>query len=301
MSSYRGRFAPSPTGPLHFGSLAAAVASFLEARQSEGDWLLRIEDLDRPRCPAGADEHILRTLEKFGLEWDGAVLYQSRRSHVYAEALERLQGLGKVYPCACTRREMADSTLAPDGAHIYPGTCRAGLPPGKKTRAERLRVDEASIVFVDAVQGKVIQNLAGEVGDFVLRRADGIFAYQLAVVVDDFEQGITQVVRGADLLDSTPRQIFLQKLLGFPTPAYAHLPVAIDSEGEKLSKQTRASPLDPDRPVPALIAVLEFLGQSPPVELTEASLVEFWRWAIAHWQMAHIPRDRAMRAPEGYR
>lgn len=300
-TGYRGRFAPSPTGPLHFGSLVAAVGSFLEARQNKGEWLLRIEDLDRPRCQAGAADDIPRTLDKFGFEWDGEIIWQSRRSNVYADTLERLQSSGRVFPCACTRREMADSTFAPDGALVYPGTCRGGLPPGKKARAERLRVDAACIVFDDAVQRPVTQSLAEEVGDFVLKRADGIFAYQLAVVVDDREQGITQVVRGADLLDSTPRQILLQRLLGWPTPTYAHLPVVIDASGEKLSKQTRAAPLDPSQPVPTLHAVLEFLGQAPPAELAEASLPEFWCWAIANWKLASVPRSRAMPAPAGYR
>lgn len=297
-SRSRGRFAPSPTGPLHFGSLVAAVGSFLDARRRGGEWLLRMEDLDRPRCQDGAANDILRTLEAFGFEWDGEVVWQSRRSTAYADALERLRDAGRVFACACTRRELADSALAPDGAPVYPGTCRLGLPPGRGLRADRLRVGQACIAFDDGVQGRLTQNLAEEVGDFVLLRADGFFAYQLAVVVDDSEQGITQVVRGADLLDSTPRQILLQQLLGWPTPTYAHLPVAIDASGEKLSKQTRAAPLDATRTIPSLLAALRFLDQAPPAELAEASLSEFWRWAIAHWELARVPRRRLLQAPE---
>ncbi len=289
----RGRFAPSPTGPLHFGSLVAAVGSFLEARSSGGEWLLRMEDLDRPRCREAVANDILRTLEAFGFEWHGEVIWQSRRSAAYRDALERLRTTGRVFACNCSRRELSDSALAPDGAAIYPGTCRAGLPPGGAPRAHRLRVNEERIAFDDAVQGRVAQALAEAVGDFVLLRADGIFAYQLAVVVDDGEQGVTEVVRGADLLDSTPRQILLQRLLGWPTPAYAHLPVAIDVAGEKLSKQTRAAPLDAEKPIPALLCALRFLGQETPQELTEASLPEFWRWAIAHWQLARVPHQRS--------
>ena len=294
----RGRFAPSPTGPLHFGSLVAAVGSFLDARHSGGEWLLRMEDVDRPRCQDAAANEILRTLEAFGFEWDGGVIWQSRRNAAYTDTLERLRASGRVFACACTRRELADSALAPDGAPVYPGTCRLGLPPGKEARSERLNVADARISFDDAVQGRITQSLMEAVGDFILRRADGIFAYQLAVITDDREQGVTHVVRGADLLDSTPRQIFLQQLLGWPTPSYAHLPVVIDAAGEKLSKQAHAAPVDPARPIPALFAALRFLGQMPPAELTEASLSEFWRWAISHWQLARVPRQRLQQAPE---
>ena len=294
----RGRFAPSPTGPLHFGSLVAAVGSFLEARGKDGQWLLRIEDVDRPRCRDGTANDILRTLEAFGFEWHGEVIWQSRRRSAYNEALGRLRDAGRVFACACTRSELSDSTLAPDGAAVYPGTCRLGLAPGKAARAHRLRVDQMRIAFDDAVQGPIAQNLAAQAGDFVLLRADGIFAYQLAVVVDDGEQGITEVVRGADLLDSTPRQILLQQLLGWPKPTYAHLPVAIDAAGEKLSKQTRAAPLDALRPVQSLFSALCFLGQEPPAELAEACLADVWRWALAHWSLARVPRSSTLLVPE---
>ena len=292
----RGRFAPSPTGPLHFGSLVAAIGSYLEARSGGSDWLLRIEDLDRPRCREDVANDILRTLEAFGFEWQGEIVWQSQRSAAYREALEYLRAAGRIFACACSRRELADSALAPDGATVYPGTCRNGLPRGKAPRAYRIRVNDERIVFDDAVQGRVSQNLAEASGDFVLLRADGIFAYQLAVVVDDGEQGITQIVRGADLLASTPRQILLQRLLGQPTPAYTHLPVAIDACGEKLSKQTHAAQLDAARPIPALLSALRFLGQEPPVELAEVTLPEFWHWATAHWQLARVPRRRTLPA-----
>lgn len=301
---YRGRFAPSPTGPLHFGSLVAAVGSYLDARSHSGTWLLRLEDVDGPRCQPGAADSILRTLTAFGFEWDGEVVVQSRRDGAYRAAFEKLRGSGRIFPCACTRREIADSQLqhgpllAGDGAEIYPGTCRAGLMPGRMARSWRLRVDGDVIDFDDAVQGHVIQDLAGEVGDFVLWRADGLFAYQLAVMVDDAAQDVTHIVRGADLLDSTPRQILLQRLLGLPTPTYAHLPVAVNAAGEKLSKQTGAAPLATTRPQRALLSALKFLGQAPPDELSEASLAEFWHWATVHWDLGRVPRRRMLAVPE---
>ncbi len=286
---YRGRFAPSPTGPLHFGSLVAAVGSFLDARAQGGEWLVRIDDLDTPRCVPGAADDILRTLEAFGLEWDGEVVYQSRRSEHYRAALTELEHLGVAYPCACTRREIADSALGPDGAVIYPGACRSGLAPGRSPRAVRLRVEGPPLEFADAIQGRMIQDMAREVGDFVIRRADGLFAYQLATAVDDAEQGFTQVVRGCDLIDSTPRQIYLQRLLGLPTPAYAHLPVAVNAYGEKLSKQTLAPAVSADKPVLVLRDVLGFLGQDLPEEARDASLADLLRLAVTQWRRVTIP------------
>jgi glutamyl-Q tRNA(Asp) synthetase len=289
MSSPAGRFAPSPTGPLHFGSLVAALGSCLEARARGGRWLVRMEDVDAPRCRPEHAAGILRTLEAFGFAWDGDVMVQSARTARYAETLDRLKALGAVYPCGCTRAELAAAPAGVDGAPVYPGTCRAGLPPGKTARAWRLRV-EGVIGFADAVQGRQVQDLARAVGDCVLRRADGLFAYQLAVVVDDAEQGIDHVVRGADLIHSTARQIFLQGLLGVPTPAYAHLPVAVDAAGAKLSKQTRAAPVDARDPAPALFAAARFLGQNPPEELRRAAGADFWAWAMANWKLDKVPR-----------
>ena len=290
--NYRGRFAPSPTGPLHFGSLVAAVGSCLDARAHGGAWLVRMEDVDTERNVPGAADAILRTLEACGFEWDGAVLYQSRRGEAYAAALERLQAAGWAYGCACSRREIADSAggLAVDGGLVYPGTCRAGLPPGRAARAWRLRVPDAEVGFDDRLQGRLAQVLARDVGDFVLRRADGPFAYQLAVAVDDEFQGISDVVRGADLIASTPRQIWLQRCLGYATPRYAHLPVATNAAGEKLSKQTRAPALVPGREAADLVAALRFLGQPVPAELAEARAAEVWTWAFANWSFAAVPR-----------
>lgn len=285
--AYVGRFAPSPTGALHFGSLIAALASWLDARAAGGRWLLRMEDLDRARERSGAASAILRQLESAGLEWDGDVARQSARAALYAPALESLQRAGLTYPCGCTRREMADSALAIDGARIYPGTCREGLAPGRESRALRLRTPQEPIRFGDRLQGEIAQSVAREVGDFVLRRADGAYAYQLAVVVDDADQGVTDVVRGADLLDSTPRQVLLQRLLGLPTPRYLHVPVAVNAAGEKLSKQTGAAPAGADD----LARALRFLGHEPPEGLPVRALLA---WAQAHWNVERIPRRRAM-------
>jgi glutamyl-Q tRNA(Asp) synthetase len=296
---YRGRFAPSPTGPLHFGSLVAAVGSYLDARANGGAWLVRMEDLDRAREAAGAADAILGTLEAYGFEWDGTVMRQSSRAPVYAAALEHLARDGAVFPCACTRREIADSGLGADSEPVYPGTCRNGLPPGRAPRAIRTRVDDSVIAFEDRVQGRIEQSLARRVGDFVLRRADGLFAYQLAVVVDDFEQGITDVVRGADLLTSTPRQIFLQRLLGYPTPRYAHLPVAVNTDGEKLSKQTLAAPLLPEHARGRIWEALHFLGQRPPEHLKTSDVPALWAWAHAHWAGEKVPRTRTAQARHG--
>lgn len=298
-TAYRGRFAPSPTGPLHFGSLVAAVGSYLGARTQGGDWLVRMEDVDTPRNVAGAADLILATLDAFGFEWDGPVLYQSARSEAYAEALEQLKGAGLAYGCVCSRKEIADSAthLAVDGGLAYAGTCRAGLPAGREARAWRLRVNDEEVAFDDRVQGRVAQHLESDVGDFVLRRADGLFAYQLAVTVDDEFQRISHIVRGADLLASTPRQIWLQRCLGFATPAYAHLPVAANAAGEKLSKQTLARPLASDIAPAELVRALAFLGQAVPADLGGATVAEVWRWARENWSFAAIPRTPTIIVP----
>ena len=290
-SGYVGRFAPSPTGPLHFGSLIAAVGSYLEARSHQGQWIVRMEDLDPPREMPGAASAIMKTLEAYGFEWDGPVLFQSARHAAYESALEQLRQSGMLYPCACTRKEIADSALQGIEGPVYPGTCRNGLH-GREARAWRVRTDDSEIAFNDALQGRQCQVLQRDIGDFVLKRADGLYAYQLAVVVDDAAQGVTHVVRGADLLDSTPRQIYLQRLLGLPTLAYMHLPVATNAAGEKLSKQTHAPALDNENPVPALWQALSLLGQAPPKALATARLAELWAWAASQWTASRIPSQR---------
>ena len=281
---YRGRFAPSPTGPLHFGSLVAAVASWLDARASGGEWLVRIEDVDTTRTVPGAADDILRTLEAFGLSWDGEIAWQSRRTALYEAALERLRALGATYRCKCSRREISDSGLfGPEGA-IYPGTCRA-LGLGVAAVTERFDVSGTRVAFRDRVQGAIEQDLERDIGDFVVKRRDGLHAYQLAVVVDDADQGIGHVVRGADLLWSTPRQIALQRRLGYATPEYLHVPVATNERGEKLSKQTLALPVRPDEAPEALRRSLAFLGQQAT---SAGSAAEILAQAAAAWDPAAI-------------
>lgn len=296
-SGYVGRFAPSPTGPLHFGSLVAAVGSYLRARSLGGLWLLRMEDLDPPREQPGAAESIIRTLEAHGMGWDGEVLYQSRRHERYHEVLEGLLRDGLAYRCDCSRKEQAQRGAAlalPPG--VYSGHCRARHVGAHERHAVRL-LAEGQVDFEDQLQGPIAQLLEQEVGDFVLRRADGLYAYQLAVVVDDAEQAVSEVVRGSDLLDSTARQILLQRHLDLPQPAYLHLPVALNPQGQKLSKQSYAPAVEDSRPLPTLIQVLAFLGQRPPAELSDASLDEFWQWAIAHWSLDALPRRLGLPAP----
>ena len=284
-----GRFAPSPTGPLHFGSLVAALGSWLRARRLGHRWLVRIEDVDVPRCRPGAADAILRSLEAFGLHWDDRVVHQSLRLDLYDTALERLRAGGCLYGCACSRREV------PPGP--YPGTCRDGPRAGRSPRSLRVRTDDNPTGFDDLVQGRFEQRLESVVGDFVVRRADRLHAYHLAVVVDDAAQGVTEIVRGADLLDSTPRQIHLQRLLGYPTPSYAHLPLAVNEAGEKLSKQTHAAPIDDTRPQPALLAALRFLGHTPPAELQAAPSPDLLAWATASFDLDRVPRCRSRPAP----
>lgn len=286
--SYRGRFAPSPTGPLHFGSLVTAVGSYLDARHRQGKWLVRIEDLDTPRTVRGAADGILRTLEAYGLHWDDNITYQSQRTPAYKDALLQLQKADAVYCCACSRKEIADSMLHHRSELIYPGTCRNGIGPGRTARAWRVRVDETPIGFADRIQGRIVQNLAAEAGDFVVLRADGLFAYQLAVVVDDAAQGITDVVRGADLLYSTPRQIYLHGLLELAVPVYMHFPVVMNAQGEKLSKQTHAIPVNTEFPASTLFKTLVHLGQNPPAELRLGEIKDILQWAIANWQTGKI-------------
>lgn len=288
--AYRGRFAPSPTGPLHFGSLVTALASCLAARSRQGEWLIRIDDLDQTRCRPGLDRTILHTLERFGFEWDGEIAYQSASSEHYRQALDRLVQQGNVYFCQCSRKTVASqATQMGSEGPIYPGTCRAlGLndAPG---RAARLRVPDRTITFEDATFGPQAQNLAPELGDFVVRRADGYFAYQLAVVVDDSLAGITDIVRGADLLASTPRQIYLQELLALPRPDYRHIPLVLGTDGKKLSKRDAAHPVDEKAPLEGLMAAWRFLGQ--PLPETPLSLSEFWQWAPSVWQPENLSQQ----------
>lgn len=289
-----GRFAPTPSGPLHVGSLVAALGSWLDARARGGRWLLRIEDLDAPRTVPGAADAILADLERLGLLWDDGVMVQSRRGEAYRAAFERLKAAGLVYGCACSRREIADSSLqrARDGGLRYPGTCRNGLAEGRQALAWRLRTAPGEVCFDDALQGHVCEDIARDVGDFVLLRGDGVWTYQLAVVVDDAEQGVSEVVRGADLLDSTPRQIYLQRLLGCPQPAYLHLPVVTNAAGEKLSKQTLAAPVLASAPADALAAAFAFLGHPLPGDLCRAPVAEQLAWGRVHWSRDRLPRLR---------
>jgi glutamyl-Q tRNA(Asp) synthetase len=286
---YIGRFAPSPTGPLHAGSLVAAMASYLDAKAHSGQWLVRIEDIDESRTAAGAAEWILQSLIRFGMHWDGEVVWQSNRKNLYQAAFDQLRAY--TYSCGCTRREIADSRIgiAADGAAVYPGTCRAGLAPGRLARSFRLRVPEQDqageyIQFEDAWIGPVAQHLSTAVGDFVLKRADGYWAYQLAVVVDDAAQCVSHVVRGADLLDSTPRQIYLQRLLQLPMPKYSHVPVVVNRQGEKLSKQTGAQQLDLQRPLECLLDTAHFLGLAVA---RPVSIKQFWQKATIAWGNLH--------------
>ncbi len=284
-----GRYAPSPSGPLHFGSLLAAVASFVHARSRGTRWVLRMDDIDRHREVPGAADGILRTLEAFGLTWDGPVLYQSRRLDAYQAALDQLRESGRVFDCGCTRRKAQTGPAGIEGP-VYPGTCRDGLPPGRVPRSVRFRTTEGDLAFEDGIQGAITQNPARDVGDFVVRRADGQFAYQLAVVVDDAAQGVTEVVRGADLLTSTPRQILLQQALGLPVPAYWHIPLITHADGRKFSKSEGVAALDPSRPVPGLLAALERLGQSPPADLAATDVDTVLAWAVGNWQIDRVPR-----------
>lgn len=285
-----GRFAPSPTGPLHFGSLVTAVGSYCLAKHVGGRWLVRMEDLDGPRVVPGAADDILRTLEALALRWDGEVLYQSRRTSRYEAALECLRDEGHVFPCGCSRKEvLASAPHRGEEGPIYAGTCRNGLPNGREARSWRMRVPHRTIVFCDCLSGECRQCLASEVGDFVLRRADGLFAYQLAVVVDDAESGVTQVVRGADLLSSTPRQIYLYHCLGYPLPCYAHLPLVLAPDGEKVSKRHGAVSLDNSGGGRLIWEALRFLGQAVPEELRKLSPDEILSWGVRYFDGKTVP------------
>lgn len=284
-----GRFAPSPSGPLHFGSLLAALASFLDARARGGRWLVRMEDLDPPREMPGADRLILSTLEQHALHWDGDVLYQSTRHARYREVLADLQARGLAYRCACSRARLA----ALD--HVYDGYCRTHIPPADRASAIRLQLPDESVQFDDRIQGVQQQNLAAS-GDCIIHRKDGLYAYQLAVVVDDIDQGVTDVVRGSDILEATGRQIYLTRLLGGAALHYAHIPVALDADGQKLSKQNHAPALDNSQPSQNLCRALAGLGQDPPAGLVGEVPETVVKWAVTHWNITAIPKAVAVTA-----
>lgn len=292
-----GRFAPSPTGPLHLGSLVAALGSYLFAKSQGGIWLLRMEDLDLPRVVPGIADDMLATLELLGFDWDGEVVYQSARSEYYRVAAADLKRRGLAYACGCTRSEIAQLASAPhEEGLVYPGICRNGLPPDKVERALRVKVYDEVISFHDCVMGRYSQHLTASCGDFVIHRADGPYAYHLAVVVDDAAAGVNQVVRGADLLSSTPRQIYLQRVLGYPTPTYCHLPLVTGPGGTKLSKRDNAVSLAAGRDLKRergalLLSALRFLGQEPPADLHGAAPSGILAWAVAHFDRGLIPRE----------
>ncbi|MCP1643462.1 glutamyl-Q tRNA(Asp) synthetase [Pseudomonas citronellolis] len=283
-SHYTGRFAPTPSGYLHFGSLVAAVASYLDARAVGGRWLVRMEDLDPPREMPGAQAAILQTLERYGFEWDGPVERQSERSEAYAAVVQQWLRSGLAYACTCSRKQLEGS------GGIYPGTCRNAGHDWHGEVAIRIRVPELEYAFVDRVQGEFRQHLGHEVGDFVIRRRDGLYAYQLAVVLDDAWQGVTDIVRGADLLDNTPRQLYLQELLGIAQPRYLHVPLIVQPDGHKLGKSYRSPPLAAEQAAPLLLRALKALGQAAPAELAGATPAEVLAWGVAHWDAARIPR-----------
>lgn len=291
---YRGRFAPSPTGALHFGSLVAAVASYLAARKANGEWLIRIEDVDRTRELPGSADTIVRTLAAFGFQWTGSIVRQSDRTDIYEAALARLTRSGLAYPCSCSRKDIALAAGLADGSDepCYPGWCRSGPRDPNPPHAIRFRATPGEVSFDDEIQGTLRVDVSAECGDFVIKRRDGLFAYQLAVVADDADQGITHVVRGADLLASTPRQILLQRALGVASPAYAHVPLATDDLGVKLSKSAGAGAVDVTKPAEELWRALSFLRQSPPAQLRFAELDTLWSWAVEHWTTAPLKGQR---------
>lgn len=287
---YKGRFAPSPTGPLHFGSLIAALASYLEARKQSGEWHVRIDDIDHLRCKSEYTKKILSTLEYLGFEWDGQIVYQSERLANYQDAIAKLKEKNKTYLCTCSRKQL------PVGP--YPGICRNKQVAANERHSVRLIVPSGKIVFHDYLQGDVVQNLGKEVGDFIILRGDGIVAYHLATVMDDALHGFTDIVRGLDLIDSTPRQIYLQQLLGYSTPNYYHLPVAVNNAGDKLSKQSFAKAIKKEDASSLLIKALAFLNQNPDVTLTAATTNDIFVWAIEHWDIKKTPSEQKIMVDE---
>ena len=294
---YKGRFAPSPTGPVHFGTLIAAVGSYLQAKKNHGEWIIRMEDVDITRKVEGSDTDILHTLETFGFEWHGEVIYQSQQTEHYEHALEQLISQSLVFPCSCSRKQLATSDTDQVDSQIYPGICRNRQLPETRTdetreHALRILAEDITIKFDDAVMGEQSQNIKQQCGDFIIKRRDGLFAYQLAVVVDDALQNVTEIVRGSDLLDSTERQIYLQQLLGYPTPAYCHLPLAVDAGGNKISKSEGAAKVDIKNREKLICSVLEFLGQDPPADLSGCNLNDIWKWGADNWNIGQVPANK---------
>lgn len=288
-SRYIGRFAPSPTGPLHFGSLLAALASYLDAKSNQGLWLLRIEDLDPPRQDPTANSHFIEVLDAFGLYWDDEIRFQSHRSEAYQAALKHLIESGVAFPCSCSRKQLA--------GHPHQGRCQ---PDPDKALAWRFLANPDGVSFEDQLQGFYHPSKPHERDDFVIRRRDALWSYQLAVVVDDQDQGVTHVVRGIDLIDSTPRQIQLQQALGYRTPNYAHLPIAVENNGQKLSKQNLALPLDVRSPEQTLYIALQWLRQNPPKTLAKESIDEILQWAVAHWDPSPLKGQTTAVAPVAF-
>jgi len=282
---YKGRFAPSPTGELHFGSLLAAVSSYLEAKTHNGDWIIRMEDLDQPRTVNGSADSILKTLDTFGFEWDGEVVFQSQRSELYDDYLQQLISEHLIYRCDCSRNKLKESKNFP----VYDGFCRNKNNKISPPYALRCKTPDTKISFIDQIQGNYSVDLNQQCGDFIVRRRDQLFAYHLAVVCDDAEQAITDIVRGADLLAATPVQIYLQRQLQLTEPVYSHIPVAMHQQGRKLSKSHQDLAVMHNSPAAIMTQALNFLGQSPPVELAQTDICEFWRWAIKNWNLNKIP------------
>lgn len=295
LAPYRGRFAPSPTGPLHFGSLIAAMGSYLQAKHQNGEWLIRIDDIDPPRQQKGASEHILKTLEDFGFEWDADVLYQSNRHKRYQEVVDILLEHETAYFCSCSRKSILKNSGYKNkhGEIVYPGFCRNNPLVKSENSSDystRLRCDDKPISFIDNLMGKQSFNIELLTGDFILQRRDGYFSYHLACGIDDAEQNITEVVRGSDLLKCTPYQIHIQQSLNLRSPQYCHLPIVISARGQKLSKQHHAEPINPKNSVDLLYKTLKFLGQTPPIELIDSSQEDIWHWAKTHWRLDLVPQ-----------
>lgn len=284
---------------MHFGSLIAATASYLQARVNHGEWLLRIENIDPPREFAGADQQIIESLGAHGFRWDGDILYQHDSIESCRDAITELLARDLAYPCTCSRQQIRNVARSGPVGLIYPGTCRDNRHDEfiEAPHAIRVRTSGVRVAFDDAVSGRLDCDISARIGDFIIRRKDGLVAYSLAVVVDDHAQGITEVVRGADLLDFTPAHLHLQNLLGLSTPNYMHIPIALNAAGDKLSKQTNAPPIDNASPAANLVRCLQFLRQTPPAKLRSATLTDIWDWSVAHWNPGHLTELRESPAP----